>query len=117
MLRFASNRIETMLLFVVRDGLALGWKGRGPGIAATHADKLLLPSNVPSMFHEAVEHRKSVGGPVGPVELHKHFYRTLQKKPPPSAIVVPVVVKNKTVNLIMPTATDHRAVVADGFVE
>lgn len=100
LLEFAPEHHDTMLLFVVRDDLALGWKGRGLGIHERLVDNVMLPLNTPSMFQEAVASRSIARGPLGDSPLHKHFFNALGRNPPQAALVVPVLVRNRAVNLI-----------------
>jgi hypothetical protein len=100
LLRFAPDKLDTMLLFVLRDGMALGWRGRGTGVDEPLVDRVMLPLNAPSMFQEAADRRQPVGGPVSDLTLHKHFFKALRRELPTSALVVPVLVGDRAVNLI-----------------
>ncbi len=100
LLSIAGKALDTVLVFQVRDGMALGWKGAGTGLAAGIVELVMLPLNAPSMFQEAADAAAPIMASIGSATLHKHFYKALRRAAPASAIVVPIVIHGRAVNLI-----------------
>ncbi len=99
-LRFGLSLLDTTLLFTVRDRSIFGWVGRGGGTDTTIVERLSLTLDAPSMFRDACDRVQVVSGPVSNLPLHRHLFQALRRSPPQSAIVVPVVMRGRVVNLI-----------------
>jgi hypothetical protein len=100
LLRYTASVFDSALLLIVRSGLAIGWQGRGEGIDESQVDVVVLPLNTDSLFQDASEKRQPAGGVVVENSVHRRFYKALRRAPPASAIVVPIMVRNRVVNLI-----------------
>jgi hypothetical protein len=100
LLRYTASVFDSALLLIVRGGLAIGWQGRGEGIDESQVDVVVLPLNSDSLFQDASEKRVPAGGVVVENSVHRRFYKALRRSPPASAIVVPVMLRNRVVNLI-----------------
>lgn len=112
LLRFGAGVVDTILLFLVRDGMALGWKGRGGGLDPAMVELVMLPLNAPSMFQETAESRRAYAGPVTEQVLHRHFFKALRRDPPSTVVVVPVVMRDRAVNLVYADRVNGDASVA-----
>lgn len=100
LLRFGTGVLDTTIVFLVRDGMAIGWRGRGSGIDSSIVELLMLPLNAPSMFQGVADTREPWAGPVSDTVLHKHLFRALRRELPAAAMVVPVVMRERVVNLV-----------------
>lgn len=118
-LRYGTGLLDTAMMFLVRDGMALGWKGRGARFDPSVVEMLMLPLNAPSMFQAAMDTKTAYAGPVTDLTLHRHFYKALRRDPPQSVVVVPVVMRDRVVNVIYGDRLErHDAAVASaGLVE
>jgi hypothetical protein len=100
-LSWVRGVLEAAALLVVRNNLAFGWKGFGFGIARDRLEALLIPLDAQSMFRAAleVEEVPSVG-PVFPADIHTYLYKVLRCSPPFEAVVLPIVIGRRVVNLL-----------------
>ncbi len=99
-LRYAMGFVDVALLLIVRDHIASGWKGRGAALEGTDVGKIALSLNAPSFFKDACDQHKPAGGTRAPNAIHERFYKVLGLRPPASAVVVPIAVGNRVVNLL-----------------
>jgi hypothetical protein len=99
-LKHARASLSTAILFLVRDGMALGWKGSGETLEPELAESFVLPLTAKSMFQRAAESRTPFHGGAPESTLLKHFYRALKRDPPRDVLVIPVLMKDRVVNLI-----------------
>lgn len=100
LVRFSVGLSDTVLLFQVRDGQAMGWKGQGPTLAPDSVERVKLPLATPSFFQTVVESRQPFQGAVSDEALRGDLYKVLQREPPAMAALVPVVLRNQVVNLV-----------------
>jgi hypothetical protein len=102
---FASGRFETLVVFLVRDGNALGWRAHvatARGITVP-LEELALPLGGASALQSAHDALRPFRGPAPsaahPVE--SRLWSTLGVEPPPTEVLVtPIIVKQRVVNLI-----------------
>lgn len=102
---YAKGRVDALVVFLIRDGNALGWRGyvATPGALKTPIEELSLPLGGASALQSAHDAGEPyVGPPVSaakPVELQ--LWAALGATPEPVEVaVIPVVVKQRAVNLI-----------------
>lgn len=102
---YAKGRVDVLLLFIVRDGNALGWRGYLAPPAAAHlpVDEISLPLGGASSLQSAHDTGETFLGPppsaAKPVE--SQLWSTLGiTVEPVECLVVPVMVKQRAVNLI-----------------
>jgi hypothetical protein len=102
---YAKGRCDALVVFLIRDGNALGWRGyvAPPGTPATPFEELSLPLGGASSLQSAHDSGQPFVGPppstARPVE--HQLWRALNASPEPVAVVViPVAVKQRPVNLI-----------------
>jgi hypothetical protein len=100
---YAKGRLDALVVFLIRDGNALGWRGYVSGAAPTPIEELSLPLGGASALqssHDTVQ--PFVGAPPSaarPVETS--LWAALGAAPVPVEVGVwPVVVKGRAVNLI-----------------
>src|SRR5690606_14602046 len=77
-LGYAAGIFEVAALCLVRDQLALGWKGFGPGLDADRLETLLVPLESPSVFQVAAHSREVFRGHAFPATLHDHLFKVLR---------------------------------------
>ena len=102
---YAKGRCEALVVFLIRDGNALGWRGwmAPPATAKTPIEELSLPLGGASSLQSAHDTGQPfVGAPPSaarPVETK--LWTALGVNPEPmDVVVVPVLVKQRAVNLI-----------------
>jgi hypothetical protein len=84
----------------VRDHMALGWKGFGPGIDDDRIEALLIPLEMPSIYQLSVRSREMFRGHAFPAALHDHVFKVLRCHTPLYSVVVPVSIGQRVVNLL-----------------
>jgi hypothetical protein len=102
---YGKGRVDVLLLFIVRDGNALGWRGflSPPAVAHLPIDEISLPLGGASSLQSAHDTGETFLGPppsaAKPVEsqLWSILGITIE---PVECLVVPVMVKQRAVNLI-----------------
>lgn len=98
-LQFARQYLSTAALFVVKADEVIGWVGVSsdgplPAIADT-----ILPLDEPSVLKSVKERGAIYLGPVGPEPLNEALLRALGRERPATALVLPVQVRRRVVNL------------------
>jgi hypothetical protein len=105
LVEFAKGRFETLVVFLVRDGNALGWRAhvataRG---ATVPLEELALPLGGASALqaaHDALRPYRG-GAPSAAHPVESRLWQALGVEPPPSEVLVtPIIVKQRVVNLI-----------------
>lgn len=102
---YARGRCDALVVFLIRDGNALGWRGYAspPAKLDKPIDELSLPLGGASALQSAHDTGKTFLGP-SPSEAHPvetQLWTALHVVPEPVAVlVVPVLVKQRAVNLI-----------------
>jgi hypothetical protein len=96
----ARGLFDVAVLLVVRDELAFGWKGFGRGLELERIDLLLIPLGVSSMFRMAAETSEPFVGVPPPGPVHSHMFKVLRTSAPRQAVVVPIAIKDRVVNLL-----------------
>jgi hypothetical protein len=102
---YAKGRVDVLLLFIVRDGNALGWRGYVAPPVTPHLpiDEISLPLGGASSLQSAHDTAETFLGPppsaAKPVETQ--LWSTLGVTIEPiECLVVPVMVKQRAINLI-----------------
>jgi hypothetical protein len=95
-----ATLFDSALLFRIQDNAAAGWVGAGRGIDAARIPGLAFELPAGSAFRQAVEEKQPVAVDVSGTNPHAWFYAALHCAPPKSAIVAPVVLRGRVVNLI-----------------
>ncbi|HEY0989812.1 MAG TPA: hypothetical protein VGD80_22240 [Kofleriaceae bacterium] len=102
---YAQGRCDALVVFLIRDGNALGWRGwvAPPAVPRRPIEELSLPLGGASSLQSAHDAGQPfVGSPPSaarPVE--KQLWAALATQPEPFAVlVVPVLVKQRAVNLV-----------------
>jgi hypothetical protein len=96
----ARTLFDAAALLVVRDDLAYGWRGFGRDLDADRIETLLIPLESASIFRQAVEAGGLYVGAAPPSAFHAHLFKVLRARPPHQAVVVPITIKDRVVNLL-----------------
>jgi Type II secretion system (T2SS), protein E, N-terminal domain len=99
-LGYAASLFEVASLCLVRDHLALGWKGFGPAVDDERIETLLIPLEMPSIFQLAERSRELFRGHAFPAALHDHVFKVMRCQPPLYSIVAPILIGQRVVNLL-----------------
>jgi hypothetical protein len=102
---FAPGRFEALIMFLIRDGNALGWRGHvgtARGLGAP-LDQISLPlggTSALQVAHDTLRPFRGAPPSVGrPVETE--LWSAIGAEPPPTQILVtPIIVKQRVVNLV-----------------
>jgi hypothetical protein len=100
LMSFARGLFDVCALMVVRDELAFGWKGFGPDLDAERLESLLVPLETKSIFKTACEDAELFVGPAPPSALHGHLFKVLRTSAPLQAVVAPIMIRDRVVNLL-----------------
>jgi hypothetical protein len=84
----------------VRDHLAVGWKGFGPGLEDDRIEALLIPLEMPSIYQLAERSREMFRGHAFPAALHDHVFKVLRCHAPLYSVVAPITIGQRVVNLL-----------------
>ncbi len=99
-LAHASQLFEVASLLLVRDNMAFGWKGFGPGLDTDRIETLLIPLSTTSMFKTALGEERHFRGHAFSSSLHNHWFRVLRTPTPKVSIVVICSIGKRIVNLL-----------------
>lgn len=102
---FARGRCDALVIMLVRDGNALGWRGYAapPNKLARPIDELSLPLGGASALQAAHDAGQTyLGAPPSPAKpVESVLWTAVGANPPPTeVVVVPVLVKQRAVNLV-----------------
>jgi hypothetical protein len=99
-LALARHYFRRVIFFIVREPWVLGWTGAGEGMDRELAQSLRIPLDEPSVFRMASRDKTVFMGRLGPEEQNQAFARALAKRPQTNAVLLPVMVRGRVVNLI-----------------
>jgi hypothetical protein len=102
---YAKGRCDTLVMFLLRDGNALGWRGWNapPQIQKTPIEELSLALGGASSLQSAHDSGEPFVGPAPSTArpLETQLWTALGASPEPlTVVVIPVLVKQRAVNLI-----------------
>jgi hypothetical protein len=95
-------------ILICKRGMALGWIGRFPGVDADRVEALSIPLSVPSMFQLAVDENAMFHGgpPAEGDDVQMRVWKLLRCKSPREAIVAPVSIGKRVINVVYAQAAD-----------
>lgn len=91
---------KRVLFFIVREPWLVGWRNAGEGLDAGVVERLRIPLDKPSVFRSVTRERTLFLGRLGGDEESLAFLKTLGKKPTSNAVLFPIAVKGRAVNLV-----------------
>jgi hypothetical protein len=102
---YSQGRCDALVVFLIRDGNALGWRSwvATPGDGQRPIEELSLPLGGASALQAAHDSGQAYVGtpPSAARPVEKQLWAALGTQPEPVAVlVVPVLVKQRAVNLI-----------------
>ena len=100
---YAVGRTDALVVFLIRDGNALGWRGYSARPLKTPIEELSLPLGGTSALQDTHDSGQVFVGapPEGARPVETALWTALAAKPEPvQVLVVPVLVKQRPVNLI-----------------
>jgi hypothetical protein len=99
------------LVMIVQHEVAMGWKGFAPGLNEEAIGSLGLPLAAPSILQIAYRRQTIFSGSPPPegAQLDQHFWQVLRSPAPKEAIVAPIILRDRVVNLIYGHAGDGGA--------
>jgi hypothetical protein len=116
LLRFARGRLEACVLFLLRERLALGWRGFAPGVPSSELESFSMPLAATSCLAQAHETQAPWRGkPTGAVDATL-FARLRLTAPPLEVLTAPIVIGARVVNLMYAHGPDGRPL-DDGVVD
>jgi hypothetical protein len=112
------DRFGVGVLCLVRQGVALGWKGFAPGADDATIEALALPLDQPSLLRRVHDSARRFRGapPDDGAILDQLYWLLLKTSVPRDAVVVPLVVQGRVVHLAYAHAIDGGPL-PDGAVE
>jgi hypothetical protein len=107
---YLRSSFEAGLLLLVKDGIALGWKGFGPKLDPVVIEAVTVPLTTPSMLGLAWERRSIFRGPPPKIglALQSRLFRLLHAAVPEEVLVAPIVINQRVTNLIYVHGADGK---------
>lgn len=99
-LKYVLNHYRRALLFTVQRGLVLGWHGLGDRVDSELAQKLMIPTNIPSVFKDVCDSQKPYAGELDPSPIMGLFVKILGGETPASCYLVPFVVGKRVTSIL-----------------
>ena len=115
-LRFAASVFKRCLLFTTHQQVIIGWDAVGGNIDPARFRSLAIPLNTPSVFQLVVNSRAHFLGGLQKTRINIGFLKAMGKQVPLSAVVVPILVRERVVNLLY-CDNGHRAHAASDIGE
>lgn len=102
LVRWLSGFFSAGLVLIVKDEIAFGWTGFADDVDSELIESIMVPMNAPSVLALAHAKKAPFKGPPSEAQstAQTHFYKLLKSEPPAEALVVPIAVKDRVVNLI-----------------
>ena len=100
---YAVGRTDALVVFLIRDGNALGWRGYAARPLKTPIEELSLPLGGTSALQDTHDSGHVFVGPPpdGAQPVEKALWTALAASPEPvQVVVVPILVKQRPVNLV-----------------
>jgi hypothetical protein len=100
LLGHARSLLDVGVLLIVRDELAFGWKGFGPEVVPDRVETLLVPLESSSLFRAAIDAADVFATSPPATSLQMHLLKVLRAPMPARAVVAPVSINQRAVNLL-----------------
>ena len=102
-----------VIFLIVKDPWVLGWTGRGEGVDRGLAEGLRFPLGEPSVFQTVARDKTHFIGRLAENEQNTRLLNKLDKQPNTNAVVFPIVLRGRVVNLIYGDSGSGRNVKTD----
>jgi hypothetical protein len=100
LLAVCQRFFRRVLFFIVKEPWVLGWSGAGEGVDRPLVSSLKVPLDQPSIFRSVTRDRSVFIGRLGPEEENQRFLKALNKRPTSSAVLLPLSLRSRVVNLV-----------------
>lgn len=113
LLAYLRHRFVFGVVFVCKDGLALGQVGFGNDVVEDAAASLVVPLSQPSVLRLAFDKVASfAGAPNAETQssIQDRFFKLFGGVPPAKVVVVPVTIKGRVINLLYGHGPRHGSV-------
>lgn len=100
LLDFLSREFSVAALFIVRGDVASGWKAFRDGREVSGFDQLHIPYARPSVLKTVSEGKSFYLGPLADTPLNARLVEVLGGKAPTAALLMPVVIMGRVVDVI-----------------
>jgi hypothetical protein len=96
----AHRYFRRVIFFIVREPWVLGWSGIGEGMDRSLATSLRIPLDRPSVFQTVARDKTVFVGRLGAEPETQAFMKAIAKRASSNAVVMPIAVKGRIVNLL-----------------
>lgn len=96
-LEFCAPYLARRMLAVVRGDAVVGWRGEGDDVDESAIRAISIPLSEPSVFLGLTQGQSFWLGPVPPMPHNLSVSLALGGDPPPECLILPVVLRSKTV--------------------
>jgi hypothetical protein len=100
LLALCLHHFRRVIFFIVREPWVLGWNGLGEGIDRNMAASFKIPLDQPSVFRIVTRDKTIFIGRFGQEEENQRFLKILGKRPNATAVLFPITVRGRVVNLV-----------------
>jgi len=94
------SAFRRVVFFIVREPWVLGWSACGEGTSREEATALRIPLDQPSVFQMVARAGTVFVGRLGPEEENRRVLELLGKRANTNAVLVPVALKGRVVNMV-----------------
>lgn len=118
LVRWLSSSFSAGLVLIVKDEIAFGWTGFADHVDSEVIESIMVPMNAASVLATAYTKKAPFKGSPSEAQstAQTHFYKLLKSEPPAEALVVPIAVKDRVINLIYAHA-EPGALIPPGALE
>jgi hypothetical protein len=105
---FMAGYFGCGMVFGVRDGQARVWRGFAQDVPSAAVETVAFPITMPSCFRTAYDSGAAFRGapPAEGQKLQRQIWKYLHSAEPSEVLVVPILVKNRVLNLVYAHAAD-----------
>lgn len=98
--RYLGEEFSRMALFIVKGKNAVGWRAMKDGEALAGIEEMQISLEGPSVLKTVAEGNSFYLGPIPETEANKELISAMGGETPPSALLVPIVMMGKVVNIL-----------------
>jgi hypothetical protein len=96
-LAYCAPYLRRRMLLIVRKDRTLGWRGDGEGIDLASVRAIEIPTGDPSVFYALLQGQSFWLGSLPPMPRNSELVFALGGDPPPDCLILPVILRGKTV--------------------
>ncbi len=106
-LAYCAPYLRRRMLLMVRKDRIIGWRGDGEGIDPESIRAIEIPSGDPSVFYALLQGQSFWLGSLPPMPRNSELVFALGGDPPPDCLILPVILRGKTVCFLYGDNLDH----------